>query len=136
MSKFKLSRRSIRELDGVHPDLVRVVVRAIQYTDVDFGVIQGVRTQKEHLINVAKGATATKRTRHIPENNECMMSCAVDLGAWVKGKWDFNNWRYYERIAMAMFRAAFEEGVEIEWGGFWWRPKDGMHFQLPWRTHP
>ena len=47
---FKLSQRSLDRLDGVHPDLVKVVKKAIEYTDVDFGVIYGVRdleTQKK-----------------------------------------------------------------------------------------
>ena len=49
---FKLSQRSLDRLDGVHPDLVKVVKKAIEYTDVDFGVIYGVRdleTQKNYM---------------------------------------------------------------------------------------
>ena len=40
---FKLSQRSFQRLVGVHPQLVETVKKAIKYTDVDFGVIFGVR---------------------------------------------------------------------------------------------
>ena len=40
---FKLGKRSLSNLKGVHPDLVKVVKRAIELTEVDFTVIE--RTQ-------------------------------------------------------------------------------------------
>ena len=46
---FKLSNRSLGKLEGVYPDLVATVKRAIEITEVDFGVTAGVRdleTQK------------------------------------------------------------------------------------------
>ena len=44
---FRLSQRSMDRLEGVHPDMTAVVERAIQLTEVDFGVTQGVRTLEE-----------------------------------------------------------------------------------------
>ncbi len=41
---FKLGKRSIERLQGVHPDLVRVVERAIDLTTVDFTVLEGLRS--------------------------------------------------------------------------------------------
>ena len=41
---FRLSQRSMDKLEGVHPAMTGVVERAIQITDVDFGVTQGIRT--------------------------------------------------------------------------------------------
>lgn len=38
---FKLGKRSLSNLEGVHPDLVKVVHRAIEITTVDFTVIEG-----------------------------------------------------------------------------------------------
>ncbi len=43
MNDFKLSKRSIERLKGVHPDLVKVVEKAITLSTVDFTVIE--RTQ-------------------------------------------------------------------------------------------
>ena len=44
------------KLEGVLPKLVAVVQRAIEITNVDFGVIQGLRTVEEQRELVAKGA--------------------------------------------------------------------------------
>ena len=40
---YKLSKRSMSNLVGVHPDLDAVIERAIQITPIDFGVSEGVR---------------------------------------------------------------------------------------------
>ncbi len=44
---FKLSNRSLRKLEGVHPLLVDTVKEAIKVSLVDFGVIYGVRDLAE-----------------------------------------------------------------------------------------
>ena len=44
---FKLSGRSIDKLEGVKPELVEVVEKAITLTKVDFGVIEGLRTEEK-----------------------------------------------------------------------------------------
>ncbi len=41
---FKFSQRSENNLEGVHPDLILVMRQAIQTTDIDFAIIEGVRT--------------------------------------------------------------------------------------------
>jgi peptidoglycan L-alanyl-D-glutamate endopeptidase CwlK len=41
---YSLGARSLQRLEGVHPDLVRVVKRAISLTDLDFTVLEGLRT--------------------------------------------------------------------------------------------
>ena len=43
---YNLSSRSKSRLEGVEEDLVKVVERAIELTEVDFGVIQGLRTME------------------------------------------------------------------------------------------
>ena len=53
---FKLSQRSLDKLEGVHPDMVKCVTSAINYSKVDFGVICGMRTEAEQKELVAKGA--------------------------------------------------------------------------------
>ena len=44
---FKLSSRSLGRLDGVDEKLSNVVKKAIGYSTVDFGVIQGLRSVEE-----------------------------------------------------------------------------------------
>ena len=48
--KYSLSAKSLDRLKGLHPDLVKIVERAIEITDIDFSVGEGLRSitrQKE-----------------------------------------------------------------------------------------
>jgi peptidoglycan L-alanyl-D-glutamate endopeptidase CwlK len=56
---FKLSSRSLKKLEGVHPDMVDTVKRAIELTTVDFGVTYGVRTlaEQERLYKSGRSQT-------------------------------------------------------------------------------
>jgi len=125
---FKLSRRSLARLDGVHPDLVSVVCLAIELSEVDFGVSEGVRSEERQRELVAAGASTTMRSRHLTGH-------AVDLVAYVgkEVRWD---WPLYDAIAVAMKRAAGKLNVNLEWGGDWKHFRDGPHFQLPWGDYP
>jgi peptidoglycan L-alanyl-D-glutamate endopeptidase CwlK len=125
---FILGARSRQRLQGVHPDLVKVVQRAISISEVDFTVLEGLRTEERQRQLVAQGASKTMRSRHLTGH-------AVDLGALIGGqvRWD---WPLYYKIADAMKRAAKELGIPIEWGGDWQKLKDGPHFQLPWKEYP
>jgi peptidoglycan L-alanyl-D-glutamate endopeptidase CwlK len=121
MASFKLSRRSLSKLQGVHPELVAVVKRAIQITDVDFVVTEGVRAESRQRELFNAGASTTMNSRHLTGH-------AVDLAAWVgEVRWD---WPLYHKIAEAMKTAASELGVSIAWGGDWKSFKDGPHFEL------
>lgn len=130
---FALGNKSIENLKGVHPDLVKVVHRAIQITQVDFTVTCGVRTIAEQKVLVAAGASKTMNSRHIPGKDG--YSKAVDLAALVNGavRWD---WPLYYKLAEAMKTAAKELGIPLEWGGDWKSFKDGPHFQLPAKVYP
>ena len=125
---FKLGKRSIERLQGVHPDLVRVVERAIDLTPVDFTVLEGLRSPERQQTLVASGASQTLNSRHITGH-------AVDLGAWVDNQVDW-SWPLYAKIANAMKAAANELGVSIVWGGDWRTFKDGPHFELDRRLYP
>ena len=61
---FALSQRSLGRLDGVKNELHSVVTTAIGLTNVDFGVICGLRTEKEQADIVARGASQTMRSKH------------------------------------------------------------------------
>ena len=125
---YNLSKKSRDRLAGVHPDLVKVVERAIEITEVDFAVLEGVRTKTRQEQLVKAGASQTMRSRHLTGH-------AVDLGAYVAGsvRWD---WPLYHKIADAVKQAATELQIPIEWGGDWSMFKDGPHWQLPWKEYP
>ena len=128
MSKFHLSENSLSRLEGVHPDLVKVVKRAIELTTVDFGVTEGLRTMAEERKAVASGHSQTMHSRHLDGHAVDLMGYENGHGSW--------HWPLYVEISKAMHRAADEFGVPIEWGGDWLTLKDGAHFQLPWKEYP
>ena len=119
---FKLSQRSLDRMKGVDERLVNVVKRAIEISEVDFIVTEGLRTKERQAELMKAGATRTMNSKHI-------VGKAIDLAAVVDGqvRWD---WPLYSKLATAMKRAAEILNVKIEWGGNWVTFKDGPHFQL------
>ena len=128
MQHHVFSRRSETNLAGVHPDLVRVMRRALELSEVDFMITEGLRTRQRQEALLRDGKSKTMRSRHLTGH-------AVDVAAWIEGKvsWD---WPHYEVIARAAKQAGAELGVPVEWGGDWTSFKDGPHFQLPRSTYP
>jgi peptidoglycan L-alanyl-D-glutamate endopeptidase CwlK len=129
-----LTDRCYRRLEGVHPDLVEIVLLTAE-RGATFIVTEGERTMKRQQELFAAGATRTMKSRHIATNNECGMACAVDLAVLVgkEVRWD---WPLYRGLADDMFNAAATLGTPLEWGGDWRSFKDGPHFQLPWKDYP
>jgi peptidoglycan L-alanyl-D-glutamate endopeptidase CwlK len=132
-----ISATSEKRLAKVHPDLVRVVRRcAKDWPDKDTGwiITCGIRSLAQQKLLVAKGASKTMRSRHLP-GAKTGLSHAVDFACTIKGvpKWD---WPLYAILAKRMKAAAAKEKISIEWGGDWKSFKDGPHFQLPWGKYP
>lgn len=125
---YSLGVRSKARLKGVHPDLVKVVEKAIQLTTVDFTVLEGVRDAVRQKKLVESGASQILNSRHLTGH-------AVDLGAWVDDQVEW-SWPLYHKINAAMQEASKLVGVPIEWGGNWRTFKDGPHFQLPRKEYP
>ena len=113
---FKLSKRSLGKLDGVHQDLVQTVKEAIQVTKVDFGCTYGVRSHEEQKKLYEAGRSQTMRSKHLPQADG--MSHAVDLVAYVDGNvcWELN---VYDDIADAMKEGAKKVGCQLKWGAAW-----------------
>ncbi len=112
MSKYRLGANSLKKLEGVHPDIERVVKRAIELTTVDFTVVEGLRTLAQQRDYVARGVSKTLDSAHL--------TCdAVDVAPWVDGKIPWNNTVAFQEVAEAMFAAADELGVLIQWGADW-----------------
>jgi peptidoglycan L-alanyl-D-glutamate endopeptidase CwlK len=119
---FKLSQRSLDRLKGVDDDLVAVVKRAIELTEVDFGVTEGIRTLDRQRILFNEGKSKTMKSKHL-------IGRAVDVVAYVDGKVSWEK-EYYHTIATAMKNAATELNVNIKWGGDFKSFFDGPHFEL------
>ena len=123
-----LGQRSLSRLEGVHPDLVRVVKKAAAMSSLDFTVLEGLRTAARQKQLMDLGATKTMNSRHLTGH-------AVDLAPMVGGtvRWD---WPLYHQLAVIVKNAAKAENVPIQWGGDWRTFKDGPHWELPWKQYP
>jgi len=125
---MSLDARSLRNLQGVHPDLVRVITAAAE--GAEFIVTEGLRTPERQQKLRDAGASQTLRSRHLTGH-------AVDLAALVDGdvRWD---WPLYDRLGahVKQTAAALVPPVPIEWGGDWKSFRDGPHFQLPRSLYP
>lgn len=132
---FKLSDKSKARLSGVHPELARVVMLAIEYTPHDFMVSEGLRDQARQIDLVHSGASMTMNSKHLMQKDG--FGHAVDLVACgdldhdgdidaqdTKLVWDE---KIYTSIAAAMMQAAVELNVRIRWGGTF-KKKDGRPF--------
>ena len=128
MTNFKFSPRSENNLKGVNSDLVKVARRALQLSEVDFGITEGLRTPERQKQLVAEKKSQTMNSRHLA-------GYAVDVVAYPtsSGSWE---WKWYEMIAKAFKLASQELGISIEWGGDWETFKDGVHFQLTHESYP
>ena len=141
---YKLSTKSLKKLEGVHPDLVAVVKRAIEITKQDFTVTAGVRTEEEQAALYAQGRTKpgpkvtwTMNSKHRVQNSG--YGEAVDIPAYpVNWAGTKENLARFDAVATAMFTAARELGVKIRWGADWdgdGKPRergesDSPHFEL------
>lgn len=116
-----------RKLRGVHPDLVRIVLRALEHPPVPFMVFEGVRSAKRQAELYAAGASKTLNSRHLTGH-------AVDLLPLVGGKPTW-AWKPIKLLAPHIKAVARQEGVALDWGGDWWRFPDGAHWELSWKSY-
>lgn len=125
----KYSQRSLNNLRGIHPDLRRVIDRALQESPLDFIVIEGLRSVERQKQLVAQGASKTMNSRHITGHAVDLLPIGPD------GKAAF-DWPLYNKLGPAVEAAAKKEGVALVWGGRWAKFKDGPHFELDRKAYP
>tara|TARA_R110000851_G_scaffold104004_2_gene221441 strand:+ start:534 stop:965 length:432 start_codon:yes stop_codon:yes gene_type:complete len=138
---YSFGNQSNNRLTGLHPDLIRVVQRAMSMQIMDFSVVEGVRSLDRQKDLVRDGKSKTMRSKHLIQNDG--HGHAVDLYPYpinMKAV-NANNVKEIARfgvLAGVIKAAAHLEGVQIingmDWDGdgetldhtFF----DGPHFQL------
>ena len=150
---YQLSQRSLDRLKGVDERLVKVVKRAIQLSNIDFMVLEGVRSKEQCMINYGKGRTVAQcAAKGVPANSANPSAAKVTwlnnpfASKHVSGKAvdlvpypvDWNDLKKFDAIAKAMLQAAKELGVPVRWGADWdndGKPRergesDSPHFEI------
>ena len=122
MTKFVLGAKSLQKLEGVHEDLIKVVKRAIELTDTDFTVGEGLRTKERQAKLFAEGKSKTLNSKHLTGR-------AVDLWVLKDGKVTWEK-AAYDHLAPFVKQAAKELEINIRWGGDFRNFFDGPHYEL------
>ena len=133
---FKFSRRSLNNLVGVHPDLVKVMTATLDVSPVDFGIIEGVRSAAKQHADFLAGASdldeppqpGKLRGRHLTGH-------AIDFAVWKDGTFTWDDTLIRE-VADAAKTCAKHLNVAIVWGGDWVHRHDGGHIELNRATYP
>jgi peptidoglycan L-alanyl-D-glutamate endopeptidase CwlK len=129
----KFNAESLRVVQGLHPDLLKVVARASEISSTAFQVVPGnggMRSERMQRKLKAKGASRAVLGRHT-------IGHAIDLvPVDAQGRVDFSDLDGFDRIMTAMKQAAEELSIPIEWGGNWKSLVDKPHFELNRRVYP
>lgn len=122
-----LNKRSIINLQNVHPDLVKIVKQAAELNpQAGAVVIQGGRTLAQQKRNIAKGVSWTLNSKHLKQKTGYYH--AVDIAIIRNGRL-INDLRYYDDFAATMKTVAKGNNVCIIYGGDW-RFRDGYHYEI------
>ena len=132
-----LNSRSLDNLKGVHPDLVKVLETAIIDCphEQGFTVTEGVRTIARQQELYAQGRTKPGqivtntdgikvKSNHQPKADG--YGYAVDL---YPNPINVNDTQHIAFVGVHIKKTAQKLGVKIEWGGDW-KMKDYPHFEL------
>jgi peptidoglycan L-alanyl-D-glutamate endopeptidase CwlK len=116
---FKFSSRSFARLEGVHPDLAELLIKAIEESVIDFGVVEGVRTLESQRLMVERKVSQTMNSKHLIQEDG--WGHAVDLVPYLgtKSSWE---WRYIFEMTLAIQRTLRNRDTaypRIRWGGAW-----------------
>lgn len=145
---YQFGKRSLDNLVGVHPNLVKVLKASITDSPVDFTITEGVRTAQKQQEYYSWG-----RTKKNPNTGEMTKvtyvdgikrksnhqkkadgySHAVDLYPFFDGKVQTKGKEVDDKlreISKHIKKKAKELGIKIVWGGDWKKPYDPPHFQL------
>ena len=139
---YKLGQRSLDNLKGVHPNLVKVITEGIKTSPVDFTITEGLRTTKEQQQLYAQGRTASgnivtnadgvkKKSNH--QAKEDGYGHAIDLYPFFEGSVQVHHKDTIKKlkiIATHLKSIAKNLGINIIWGGDWKTLYDPPHFEL------
>lgn len=119
---YKLGDKSKKHLEGVHPNMIRLVEACIKETPIDFTILKsgGLRTASQQMAIFKRGASKMngRDRKSMHQKQASGFGEAVDLIPWVAGspRWE---WPLIYPIAATMARLSKEMKIDIRWGGVW-----------------
>jgi peptidoglycan L-alanyl-D-glutamate endopeptidase CwlK len=143
---FVFGHASLARMEGLHPDLVKVLKLALSLSEIDFTIIEGVRSDEQCYINFGKGRTVAQcaavgcPTRYAQPSMRKVTWVNHPLSSNHRKKADgfghaVDVYPYpvslvlnapprdyeplFDKIAKAMFAAAKQLGIRIRWGADW-----------------
>lgn len=122
---FLFGTRSEALLRNLNPELVGVLRLALSYNEMDFTIIQTLRTVEEEEKMVAAGKSQTMNSKHLPGADG--KARAADCAPFPI---DWKDIPRFCKLNDLIQRAANELGVKIVWGGSWNTLKDFDHWEL------
>ena len=123
-----LAPRSLKCLEGVHPDIAAVVRRADEL-GARMHITCGLRTLEEQTRLVKAGKSRTMKSRHLTGH-------AVDFVVAEPGGGVSYDHEDMAACAAIFKQAAEELGIPIEWGGDWKSFVDTPHIELDRKGYP
>lgn len=130
------SARSLKNMAGIHPDMRRVLDRALKDSPIDFVVIEGLRTKERQKQLVAAGASTTMNSRHI--TGHAVDICPLldlDKDGKIETEEMF-SWPLMAKLNAHIAAAAAAEKVPLTWGGLWKSFPDAPHYELDRSVYP
>lgn len=126
---FKFGKKSLEKLNNpkVHPKIKQLMEYAIKSSPLDFTIIETVRTVEQQKINVAKGASKTMKSRHIPSTNKSGLCEAIDIAPYPINWKDIKS---FITLSEHIKKCAKELNIKITYGGDWKTLKDYPHYEL------
>ena len=143
---WTLSNSSKAHKESLHPDLQKIIEKALLVSPFDFGISSGYREPKKQfelfkvgreyrggqwvIVDRSKILTYldgyVKKSKH----NE-LPSHAFDFFIWIPDHKELMYDSYYMSALAGVFKEiAKEEKIEITWGGDWKKFRDLPHIQL------
>lgn len=105
---YRFSQRSLDNLKGVHPDLVKIAHKALEITERDYTITEGLRSEDRQRQLVREGKSKTMKSRHLTGH-------AIDIVPWPVS-WEFDD---FYPVCDAFLKASRLLDIPLRWGGNW-----------------
>ncbi len=124
---YKFGNTSRKRLSTCHPDIQRVLERALELSPIDFTVVCGERNEEDQMKAFNSGNSKAKFGQS-PHNKSPSM--AVDICPYVDGALQWDNEAGWFTLYKTVMKAARELDVELTWGGHFKSITDKPHWEL------